>query len=350
MQRHLPLVSLFLLGCSGPGPGPGNDLADPAEDAAAPSDDTAAPQPDGAAPARDLRGPADLSAPADLSRPDLLAPPPLVRFAAFGDTGKANEGQAKVAAAVATKCAASGCDFITLLGDNIYDSGVDSVDDPQWQSKFEVPYAAINLPFYAVLGNHDYGSGGAGLEFHKGDFEVKYTMKSMKWRMPGPHWHVPQKHVELFGLDTNLQMFNRVAQQKPDMKAWIAASTATWKIALGHHPYRSNGPHGNAGWYEGVPFLGDGVKKFMDDVVCGSVDLYICGHDHSRQWLTDTCKGTELAVSGAGAGSTDLPGRNPTRFESLSLGFLYVRVEGRTLTAEFIDDTGKVEFTRTLTK
>ena len=27
-----------------------------------------------------------------------------------------------------------------------------------------------------------------------------------------------------------------------------------------------------------------------------------------------------------------------------------VRAEGRTLTAEFIDDTGKVEFTRTLTK
>ena len=32
---------------------------------------------------------------------------------------------------------------------------------------------------------------------------------------------------------------------------WAGGSTGTWRIAYGHHPYLSNGPHGNAGMYEG---------------------------------------------------------------------------------------------------
>ena len=85
----------------------------------------------------------------------------------MGDTGKGNTGQQDVANAVARKCAASGCDFVQLLGDNIYESGVTSVTDAQWQTKFEKPYMGISQPFYVVLGNHDYGGNGAGNEFDK---------------------------------------------------------------------------------------------------------------------------------------------------------------------------------------
>jgi len=41
---------------------------------------------------------------------------------------------------------------------------------------------------------------------------------------------------------------------------------------------------------------------------------------------------------------------NPARHQSLSLGFLYVVIDGNSLTGSFIDVTGRVEFTRTLTK
>jgi hypothetical protein len=279
---------------------------------------------------------------------------PVVRFAAMGDTGKGNSGQYQVAAAVQAKCAASGCDFVLLLGDNIYDSGVSSPDDPQFQTKFEQPYANINLPFYVILGNHDYGGNGAGYEFSKGPYEVEYSSRSTKWRMPATYYRFREQHVEFFALDTNSQMYNRADDQRADVPRWIAASTATWKIALGHHPYLSNGTHGNAGEYDGVPFIpianGAGVKDFFEAVVCGKVDLYLCGHDHSRQWLTPTCNGTELVVSGAGASTTDLPGSNASRFQASTLGFLYVRIEGRTLTAEFVNAAGEVEFTRALAK
>ncbi|MBK6692809.1 MAG: hypothetical protein IPG50_11450 [Myxococcales bacterium] len=38
--------------------------------------------------------------------------------------------------------------------------------------------------------------------------------------------------------------------QRADLAKWMAASTAAWKIAMGHHPKISNGPHGNAGKYD----------------------------------------------------------------------------------------------------
>jgi tartrate-resistant acid phosphatase type 5 len=281
----------------------------------------------------------------------------VLRFVAMGDTGEGNDGQKKVADAIAAKCAKDGCDFVQLLGDNIYNNGVTSTTDPQWSTKFETPYGGISLPFYAVLGNHDYGGTpeGTGNDFAKGQHEVDYTKVSMKWKMPASHWGRSQKGVDMFGLDTNLIMWSRdIDKQKASFNTWKAAAKGTWKIAFGHHPYLSNGPHGNAGNYEGLSFVpitnGKTVKDFMDSTVCGNVDVYICGHDHSRQWLKSTCKGTELIVSGAGAKETEFKGSNATYFQSLTLGFLYVTIAGNKFTGEWVDLTGKSDFTRTLTK
>jgi hypothetical protein len=277
-----------------------------------------------------------------------------VRFVAMGDTGKGNAAQYQVGAAVAAKCAASGCDFVQLLGDNIYENGPDSTDDPQWATKFEQPYSATQLPFFAVLGNHDYGGNGAGFEFYKGQISVDYTAVSTRWKMPATFYHHAVQHTEFFALDTNMQMYGQDTQQRASVLRWLTNSTAKWKIAIGHHPYLSNGPHGNAGNYEGVPFVpvvsGTTVKTFMEDIVCGRADVYLAAHDHSLQWLQPTCNGTELLVSGTGASPTSLKGTNPVHFQSLSLGFVYVAIQDSTLTAEFIDQDGTVLFTRSITK
>ncbi len=92
------------------------------------------------------------------------------------------------------------------------------------------------------------------------------------------------------------------------------------------------------------------MKDFGDDIWCGRADVYLCGHDHSRQYLNATCKGTELMVSGAGAKATTLPGKNPHHFQTLTLGFLWLEIKGRTLTIEFVDADGTTEYTRTMTK
>jgi len=92
-----------------------------------------------------------------------VGPIETLRFIAFGDGGTGSGTQIQVADSVKAVCdAAGGCDFAIYLGDNIYDTGVDSANDQQFEDKFEIPYQNILFPFYVTLGNHDFGGGGAG--------------------------------------------------------------------------------------------------------------------------------------------------------------------------------------------
>ena len=283
-----------------------------------------------------------------------VADPNTLKFIVMGDVGTSRPNQYKVAKALRKHCANKGCDFVMLLGDNIYEAGVDSLDDFQFQSKFERPYQDINIPFHLVLGNHDYGSNGAGLEIQKGLYQVVYTNKSGKWKMPHHYYHYTLNQTEFFALDTQAQYLGLDEAQKQKVSSWINSSNATWKIAYGHHPYKSNGPHGDAGKYDGFSGVdivsGINIKKFADSVWCGKVDIYFAGHDHSRQWLLPTCSGTQLVISGAGAKVTTLPGTNANLFQANTLGFLYVVISGNTLSADFINANGEIEFSHTLNK
>jgi hypothetical protein len=283
-----------------------------------------------------------------------------VRFVALGDTGKGNPGQYQVGASIGTLCAAQGCDFVVLLGDNFYPNGIDSNDDPQWKTAFVEPYAPVNAPFYAVLGNHDCGGDGAGSDLPRCDTELAYATVNPKWHMPARHYKWQVGEVEFFVADTNRSMFGVDEAVRSDFETWLPASTARWKVVFAHHPYLSNGEHGNAGSYDGLPFVpianGAGVKSFIEDRVCGRADLYVTGHDHSLQWLEATCTRagsavkTQLIVSGAGAKTTTLPGKQATHWQSDQLGFTYVVIRGNTLTASFYDGAGVQQYTRTVTK
>jgi hypothetical protein len=274
-----------------------------------------------------------------------------LRFVAVGDTGKGNDGQRKVAAAIASKCAKDGCDFVQLLGDNIYESGVESTTDPAWTKLFVTPYGDISLPFYAVLGNHDYGRNGLGGDANRAQQQVEYTKVSTKWKMPAKYWQREEASVQMIGLDTQDMMgFSVPKDQQSAVAGWIGASKARWKLAFGHHPYLSNGSHGDAGRYDRIPLSGQNVKKFFDETICGKVDVYFGAHDHDREWIKETCQGTELIISGGGADVRSFRGSHPTYFREASLGFVYVVIAGGSLTAEFVDENGAAEFARTITK
>jgi len=284
---------------------------------------------------------------------DTDIPQQVVRFIAMGDGGEGNDDQYANAAAVKELCDAKGCDFILYLGDNFYDDGVDSVDDDQFYSKFEAPYADIEQRFYVVLGNHDYGE--LSLLEYKVDFEIEYTNYSDKWYLPDRYYTHTHEHVQFYGLDTNeLMIWNR-EDQYDWMWEEVNNSTAMWQIAYGHHPYVSNGRHGSAGEYEGYSWLpianGATVKEFMDEQLCNRVDMYLCGHDHNRQWLEPQC-GVEFIVSGSAAKTTDLEGRgSPTLWEDDTLeGFVWIEITDNVLVGEFYDKNGDMNFTRTITK
>jgi tartrate-resistant acid phosphatase type 5 len=296
--------------------------------------------------------------------PDATVAPKRVRFIAIGDTGKGNADQRKVAIAMRDLCAQKGCDFVLMLGDNIYDTGVASTTDPQWQTKFEQPYNDINLPFYVALGNHDYGgkliidAPGIGNE-----------QVSTKWNMPATHYTFSFGHVGFVVLDTNSIVWSNTSHG--DQAAWLPTAMMEvqgkdWVFLAGHHPYLSNGTHGNAGDYDapelaGIPVPnplpiqnGDAMKTFFDANMCGLGQIFFTGHDHSRQWLNEAGSmcGMQQIISGAGSTVTGLVDRgNDSYYEDSSKpGFFYADIEGNTFTGSFYDLNGNLDFTRTFTK
>src|SRR5258705_432313 len=80
-----------------------------------------------------------------------------IRVLAFGDFGDGSSGQREVAAATLQYHRQRPFDFAITLGDNFYDKGMKSVDDPRWKTWWDQLYDPLGIQFYATLGNHDYG-------------------------------------------------------------------------------------------------------------------------------------------------------------------------------------------------
>lgn len=249
-------------------------------------------------------------------------PPPPVRFVSFGDFGTGSQTQYRVAQAIAKKCQQAGCDFAITLGDNIYNDGVKSVDDPQFQSKFEKPFAPLDFRFYMVLGNHDYrGSVQA---------QVAYTQRSSKWYLPSRYYDFEVGPVHFMALDTNLPD----KAQRDWVLSRLKAVKAPWRIVYGHHPRFSNSVYKNTQSAE--------LKSLLDSF-CGQAQLYLAGHEHDKQVLKPNC-GILHVIAGTGAGQRT-PGKGPnTLFSGNSLGFSWIEVTPQHLRLEVLNTQGQIEY------
>lgn len=329
-----------------------------------------------------------------------------VHFIAFGDAGKGNANQRAVAAAMVTLCKLKPCDFGLEFGDNIYPQGVMSSDDPQWQDKFELPYKDLDIPIYPALGNHDNWSRASGSSQEtKGETQVAYTTAaeniSRKWRLPARYHNFAYPKalaagespvVEFFCLDSN-----PLAASVPDstnsqynyltygstqlqwLQSELAASKARWTVAYAHHPYVSNGLHGDAGLFDGksadLPGTANGKPwlDFLNASICntgyrGGVDFFMFGHDHELEWLkpVKSCNAkTEFIMNGAASDPRPVAdaNRHPVFYQKDdALGFAWHEVGDTSFRTEIyvLDASGKLklddggnpppDFTRTVTK
>lgn len=239
-------------------------------------------------------------------------------FIAFGDSGLGNADQKKVAKTISKFCQTEQCDFVALLGDNIYPSGVDSVDDPQWQTKFEKPYAQLNLKFFPTLGNHDY----------KGNpqAQVDYSEISDKWIFPARYYSFRRKFVEFFVIDS--EVFDE--EQETWLKEKIALSQARWKIVYGHKPVYSHGFHGD------TPELKEKLLPLMRN----KVDFYLSGHDHNMEYLNKGYK-PDFVVSGAGSETRPVGKGKSTLFSASELGFGHLILDKEKAVFRFVDQKGE---------
>jgi tartrate-resistant acid phosphatase type 5 len=247
------------------------------------------------------------------------ARPGSVDFLVIGDGGTGGGGARRVGRAMTDVYKRYGATAVLSTGDNIYPSGVSDVDDPQWLSKFEniYPAAALPIPFWAVLGNHDYRK--------NPDAQVEYTGHRLadgsitRWNMPGRGWTTvftsPDESVtvRVLGVDTQQLI---TSKRRKEHLAWIdsvlAASKEHWTFVMGHHPVYSHGHYGDNA----------AMKRHLAPLLeRHGVHAYLNGHEHDLQ-VIQKVNGVRYLVSGAGGGvRKSTPGKR-SDFSAGVLGFM----------------------------
>lgn len=252
---------------------------------------------------------------------------------AFGDFGSGNAHQAAVAGAIAKRNAQQHFDLGLTFGDNFYRCGVRSIQDPIWKSRWEDLYTPLGVPFYASLGNHDYGHPPIICPAERGspDAEVAYTAHSKSWRMPARYYSFKAGPVLFIAIDTEGWS---AAQLK-----WIEATLAAeandpqikWRIVYGHHPVYTSGVHLNE---RRISVL---RAQLLPVMKAGHVDLYLCGHDHDLEHLRSD--GMDFLIcGGGGANLRHFHRKEPESvFQAVENAFLDLTIDAHQLTAQFFD-------------
>ncbi len=268
--------------------------------------------------------------------------PALAKVLAFGDSGTGGDDQKKVAAAMQRFCKDEGCNYGVMLGDNIYEAGVSSPDDPQFKSKFEDIYRPLGIPFYLALGNHDEMNHAAGIQG-----QIGYSNISPIWHMPDRYYKVRLGEVEYFVIDTNT--FSADDEQIAWLKSSLSASTASWKVVFGHHPMYTVGAHGMMELIEGFPIKH--LRKVLDPLLCQlGADLYLSGHDHHLEVNQSKC-GVVNVLSGAAAKTRETYAwlklfNKKIRLYSIgnTLGFAHLSFYPQQVLLKMVDANGEVLF------
>lgn len=97
--------------------------------------------------------------------------------------------QAAVATLMANLASKYDINSVIALGDNFYNDGVQSTTDSQWSTQWSLVYferfPILKRPWYAILGNHDWGYGISGVE---AQLEKTFVDSYELWNMPSRNY------------------------------------------------------------------------------------------------------------------------------------------------------------------
>lgn len=288
-----------------------------------------------------LPGPIDLPLGATIA-PPILSDPNMVRFVAVGDVGKDNPGARAVGEAVALVCQERGCDFGLLLGDNLYQRGMESADDPRMDTWVGERFGAAGVPWYLVLGNHDYGG---ALDEEVAHWQIDWAARTEGFELPATAYTFTAGPAAFVAIDTTRVFWNGGVSHSPWLETTLSRPKSSWTVGFGHHPIRSNGHHGNAGEYEGSSLLpyasGRAIAHLAERIVCPEFDLWFAGHEHNLQWI-EHCD-TQFLISGSGGSLTAIEDRgNEPIFAKAEMGFVWVQLDSNEARIVFVDRNGDV--------
>ncbi|KAK3442510.1 hypothetical protein EUGRSUZ_B02656 [Eucalyptus grandis] len=274
-------------------------------------------------------------------------------FLVVGDWGReGNYNQSEVASQMGVIGEKLDINFVISTGDNFYDCGLTGEDDPAFFKSFTDIYTAPSLqkPWYNVLGNHDY----------RGDVEAQLSPvlkeKHSKW-VCFRSFILNAEIAEFFFVDTTPfvnEYFTDPRQYNYDWKgveprdeylfnlvkdvdSALKASSAKWKIVVGHHTIKSAGQHGVTVELE---------KQLLPILEANDVDLYVNGHDHCLQHITSTDSDIQFITSGGGSqawrGKISSWKPEEMKFYYDGQGFLSVNMTGDRADLVFYDVFGQV--------
>lgn len=187
-----------------------------------------------------------------------------LRFVLVGDTGQKRNEQAPVVRGILKLHEKRPLDAVILLGDNLYG---DEPFEYAMRDRFILPFTPLlkqDIPFYAVLGNHDVNS--------KERREAE--LNAPQFNMRGRNYYT-QEFGE--GLITFFMIDSESLEEDPEQLAWLKLElgrcNSQWKVLALHRPIEaselSHGPK-------------ETLRKLLTPVITGSkgVDLVFSGHNH----------------------------------------------------------------------
>lgn len=298
-----------------------------------------------------------------LGAPVIVVPPDVhgsqqLEFLVIGDQGTGNGRQWRVARAMEAVAAQDRqVGFVMVLGDNFYSRGVQGTDDRQWSYKFENVYQGRYLgalPFYAVLGNHDY--------MGKPEAEIDYARR----RLGSGRWHMPDHaYVEDYGqvdgrpllrvvyLDSNLTGPALAAQTRFLEQALTGTPehAPVWRAIACHHPLHNFGRYAPAPAGEGAAVAGgagEGTGSEFAAAVLAvvrrvPVDAVLSGHDHDLQVIADGTDPVQVVSGGAGRPPYAVERTGPAlRYGASENGFVKMQLDPQVMRITVIGSNGAV--------
>jgi hypothetical protein len=324
------------------------------------------------------------------------------RIWVLGDAGTAGSGsparQTSVRDAFYTFTGAHTPNLVLELGDNAYNSGLDS---EYQKALFDIyPTLLRKVPFWSCLGNHETAQATAFVNTYP-YFDI-YTLPTAAESggvASGTEHYYSFNYGNIHFIALDSMTANRAVDnpntpsvnEDGPMAAWLRddlqSNTARWTICFFHHPAYTKGSHNSDTETQLIQMR----QNFLPILEAGGVDLTLAGHSHiyERSFLLDghyglsttltpamklnagdgrpsgsgayikplngsqAHKGSVYAVAGSAGQATstqsDFP--HPAHYISLlNLGSLVLDVNGTRLDGTFVRENGTTPDTFTIIK
>lgn len=238
------------------------------------------------------------------------------RFVALGDSGTGSWYQRAIAEALQTVPYA----FVLHLGDLAYESG----GRAELEQFFFGVYPTLTRSFavFPVSGNHDYRT-----ELAAPVREAFSLPDNAPAGRAERYYSFDWGDAHLVALDTEAIDVEQLAWLERD----LAATARPWKIVFGHRPLYSSGESGSDAR------LAAALEPLFERY---GVQLFLAGHEHDYE-RTRPLRGVTHVVSGGGGRGTRGVSRSWfTEYSEDVLHFLYIEIDGRSLTVHAIDGAG----------